>query len=198
MRIVAGSRRGARLASLAGRETRPTAARTRAAAFDLLDGGRFGDPYRGRLVVDGFAGTGALGLEALSRGAAHAVFVETVPDARRVLERNIRALGFGDRVTVIAGDATRLRARAAGVAGLVLLDPPWGSGLATPCLGALRRCGWIGAGTLVVIESGRADPVVLPDWLELLDDRVYGAARLRLAGPLRQAGQPVVDQPAGD
>ncbi|MCY4591542.1 MAG: RsmD family RNA methyltransferase [Alphaproteobacteria bacterium] len=198
MRIVAGSRRGARLAPLAGRETRPTASRTRTAAFDLLDGGRFGQPYPGRLVVDGFAGTGALGLEALSRGADHAVFIESEPAALRVLARNIRSLGFEEQATVIAADATRLGTAASGVAGLVLLDPPYGSGLAAPCLAALRRCGWIGADTVVVIETARRYPVALPDWLELVDDRAHGAARLQVARPLPQACQPVLDQPARD
>ncbi len=181
MRIAAGSRRGARLAAPPGRDTRPTAARTRQALFDMLDGGRFGDPYRGRLAVDAFAGAGALGLEALSRGASRAVFLERAPAALAALRRNIRALGFEDRAEVVAGDATRPRRRAPCPAGLVLLDPPYGSGLAAPCLEALRERGWIGPETLAAVELAAGEAADLPARFEILEERRHGAARLAFA-----------------
>lgn len=198
VRIVAGSHRGARLAAAPGRDVRPTAARTRAALFDLLDGGRFGDPYRDQSVVDAFAGTGALGLEALSRGAAHAVFIEVRAAARRALRQNIAKLGVEGRTTVIAADAARFTRRAPGAAALVLLDPPYGSGLVRPCLEAMRSGGWIGAATLVTVETGAREDLALPDWARIVEDRRYGAARLVLVRPLCRVREPVLDQPAGD
>ena len=178
MRIVAGNRRGARLAAPSGLDARPTADRVRQSLFNILDGGRFGDPYRGELVVDAFAGTGGLGLEALSRGASHAVFLEQSIPSRKALFQNIRTLGYEEITTVIDGDATKLRRPASEVAGLILLDPPYGSGLAAPCLEALKHYGWVGIDTLVVIEVAAKEACVMPDWLEELDSRRYGAARL--------------------
>jgi 16S rRNA (guanine966-N2)-methyltransferase len=181
MRIVAGNRRGAKLAAPPGPELRPTADRVRESLFNVLDGGRFGDPYHGRLVVDGFAGTGALGLEAVSRGAAHAVFLEQAIPSRKVLFQNIRALRFEDVTTVIEGDATQLRRPAPEPAGLVLLDPPYKSNLAAACLEMLHRRGWIDGDTLVVLELGVKEAANIPDWLEHLEERRYGAAKLMFA-----------------
>lgn len=182
MRIVAGNRRGARLSAPPGPGLRPTADRVRESLFNILDGGRYGDPYRGRMVVDGFAGTGALGLEALSRGAAHAVFLEQAIPSRKVLFQNIRALGFEENATVIEGDAAQLRRQAPEPAGLVLLDPPYNSNLAGPCLEALRRHGWMDEATLVVLELAAKEDIDPPAWIEQLDTRRYGAARLVFAG----------------
>lgn len=182
MRIVAGNRRGAKLAAPSGLDARPTADRVRQSLFNILDGGRFGDPYRGGLVVDAFAGTGGLGLEALSRGAAHAVFLEQAIPSRRALFQNIQALRYEEITTVIDGDATKLRRPAPETAGLILLDPPYNSALAGPCLEALKHYGWVGRGTLVVVEVAAKEDCVLPGWLEEQDSRRYGAARLVFCG----------------
>jgi len=182
MRIVAGNRRGAKLAAPSGQAVRPTADRVREALFNILDGGRYGIPYRGKLVVDAFAGTGGLGLEALSRGAGHTVFLEQAIPSRTVLFKNIRALRYEEVTTVIDGDATAMRRPANEAAGLILLDPPYNSNLGTPCLEALKLHGWVAKETIVVLELAVKEAAQLPDWLELLDERRYGAARLVFAG----------------
>jgi 16S rRNA (guanine966-N2)-methyltransferase len=178
MRIIAGNRRGARLAAPPGVEARPTADRVRESLFNILDGGRFGDPYRGKLVVDAFAGTGSLGLEALSRGARHAAFLEQAIGPRKALFQNIRALRYEEITTVIDGDATVMRRPAREAAGLIMLDPPYNSGLAVPCLEALKRHGWIGSDTLIVVEVAAKELFERPEWLDEQDSRRYGAARL--------------------
>ncbi len=170
-----------RLATPPGRVTRPTSARIREALFNILDGGRFDESYRNRLIVDAFAGTGALGLEALSRGAEHAVFIEYAAVARLVLQRNIDALGFQQLVTVFPDDATLLHRPAPTPTGLIMLDPPYRSGLSGPCLAALHHHGWTAAGTLVVLQLAADEQCVLPDWLTLADERRYGATRLIFA-----------------
>ena len=120
------------------------------------------------------AGTGALGLEALSRGAAAVTFIERDPAALRVLRSNIAACGAGQRCTVVAGDA---RDPPAGrLSGLVLLDPPYGQGLVAQVLERLSARGWIGPETLIVAETGRDEAA--PGPAPLLAERIYGAARI--------------------
>lgn len=181
MRIIAGNRRGAKLAAPTGLDARPTADRVRESLFNILDGGRFGIPYRGKLVVDAFAGTGGLGLEALSRGARHAVFLEQAIPSRKALFQNIRTLRYEEITTVIDGDATTMRRPAPESAGLIMLDPPYNSALAGPCLEALRNHGWVDPETLVVVEVAAKEAFKAPDWLESWDSRPYGAARLEFA-----------------
>lgn len=148
--------------------------------FDILSHGRFaasGLPFAGATVLDAFAGTGALGLEALSRGAARAVFMENAAEALTVLRRNIAALGEGGRAEVLPGDATR-PPRAREPCALVFLDPPYRSGLAGPALAALTAAGWIAPEALVVIETAAREEIPPPAGFTLLDERRYGAARL--------------------
>ena len=178
MRIIAGKRRGARLATPEGLETRPTLTRVREALFNVLDGGRFGSPYRNQLVIDAFAGSGALGLEALSRGGAQAVFLENAIQSLKALHRNIRMLGFDEQASVIKSDATRLRRVAPETAGLILMDPPYGSELAAPCLQALKFYGWSGPKTVIVLELGAREGTSLPNWLAEVDVRCYGRTKL--------------------
>ncbi len=181
MRIIAGAWRGRRLTAPDGAVTRPTADRARQALFDML----LHAPWGGRAVVEGaavldaFAGTGALGLEALSRGAAQAVFIEREPAALAALRANIAACGAAARCTVLAGDVTR-PGSAGRPCGVVFLDPPYGAGLLPPAVAALSDAGWIGPGTLIVAEHGRDEAV--PDLGEPLADRAHGAARLRVWG----------------
>ena len=174
MRIVAGRWRGRALRAPAGEGTRPTAERVRQALFDML----LHAPWGGRAVVEGavvldaFAGTGALGLEALSRGAAKGFFIERDKAALEVLRANIAACGAEARV--IAGDATR---PAGGEAcSLVFLDPPYGLGLGERAFAALDAAGWIAPGAIVVLEAGRGEAVALPG--ELVAERAHGAARI--------------------
>ena len=159
---------------------RPTSDRAREALFNILSHGRFaaeGSPFADRPVLDAFAGTGALGLEALSRGASAAAFIENGRDALAALRRNIAALGEEDRAHIIAGDATR-PARSAMVCAVAFLDPPYRSGLAAPALGALAGAGWLMPEALAVVEVAAREELPAPPGFEALDERVYGAARL--------------------
>jgi 16S rRNA (guanine966-N2)-methyltransferase len=165
------------LAAPPGQATRPTADRVRQALFDMLLhapwGGR--DAVEGVLVLDAFAGTGALGLEALSRGAAHASFMEPDRAALRALRANIAACRAGDRVAVVAADAMRPPAATA-ACGLVFLDPPYGQGLVPRALAALRGAGWIAADALIVAETAVAE--MLLECAAPLATRDHGAARI--------------------
>jgi 16S rRNA (guanine966-N2)-methyltransferase len=179
MRIVAGAWRGRRLAAPPGQATRPTADRARQALFDML----MHAPWAGResvegvRVLDAFAGTGALGLEALSRGAAHAHFWERDPASLRVLRANVAACGAEDRATIRAGDTLAPpRAGAQAACALVFLDPPYGEGLVPRAVDALRAAGWIAPGALICAETGRDEPP--PTAGPTLAERVHGAARL--------------------
>ncbi len=179
MRIIAGRHRGRRLTAPPGPATRPTADRVRQALFDML----WHAPWAGRaaveeaLVLDAFAGTGALGLEALSRGAAHAAFLETDRAALAALRANIAACREEARTTPLAADATR-PPRAARPCGLVFLDPPYGQGLVPRALAALGAAGWIAPGALVSAELGAGEAAEPPPGYAPLAERAHGAARL--------------------
>jgi 16S rRNA (guanine966-N2)-methyltransferase len=180
MRIIGGSHRGRRLMTPPGESVRPTGERVREALFDILSHGSFaasGLPFAGKTVLDAFAGTGAFGLEALSRGAAAAVFIENSKEALAALRRNIRALGEEDRTHVMAGDATR-PPRAGIACALAFLDPPYKSGLAVPALAALAAAGWLMQDALAVAEVAAREALPPPAGFSVIDERVYGAARL--------------------
>ena len=183
MRIIAGRHRGRPLTSPVGLTVRPTADRAREALFNLLAHGRFGPRpiYEDALVLDAFAGTGALGLEALSRGARFATFFDRDPAARRTLAANVAALGETRRAAVLAADAVK-PPRAGEPATLVFLDPPYGDGLAAPALQALDRAGWLAAGALVTVEVAAREAFDPPPGFTLLFERRYGAARLAFLG----------------
>ena len=154
----------------------------REALFDILLHGGMARPLDGACVVDLFAGTGALGLEALSRGAASLTAVEGEADVRGVLRANIEALGCADRATVVAGDATRLPL-ATSACDLALLDPPHRSGLAAPALAALLEGGWLDDQATVVVEHGVDDPFEPPPALTVQDQRRYGRTALTFLSP---------------
>ena len=181
MRIVAGAWRGRSIAAPRSASTRPTADRVRQALFDMLAHAPWAEPLEGCAVLDGFAGSGALGLEAMSRGAARAVFFETDRAALEGLRGNIAALGAGPRSLVLGADATRppRPGPTQGACGLVLLDPPYGGGLIARALDALRATGWVAAGALIVAETAcREEPPVAA--ASLLAARRHGAARLSI------------------
>jgi 16S rRNA (guanine966-N2)-methyltransferase len=180
MRIVGGSHRGRRLLAPPGAAVRPTSDRAREALFDILSHGDFaacGLPFADQPVLDAFAGTGGFGLEALSRGASEAVFIENDREALAALRRNVAALGETARARIVAADATR-PPRAAAPCALAFLDPPYGSGLAAPALAALAVAGWLAPEALAVVEIGAREPFAPPAGFAPLDARVYGAARL--------------------
>jgi len=181
MRIVGGRHKGRRLAAPGGRAVRPTTDRLREAVFDVLMHSTWGpdgaDPVTGAAVLDAFCGTGALGLEALSRGAACTWFLDTGAEALDMARRNATALGEAGRAVTLRADATRPpRARTA--AGLAFLDPPYGKGLAAAALAALSAAGWLVPGCVAVIELSRRDLFVAPLGFTMLDDRSYGETRI--------------------
>lgn len=177
MRIIGGALRGRRLAAPPGSTTRPTADRVRQALFDSLVHAPWAGPesITDAHVLDAFAGTGALGLEALSRGAMDAVFFETDAAACRVLSANITACRMEDRTRIVAADATR--PPPGQPCSLVFLDPPYDDErLLSGALSALASAGWIAPAALLVIETrARHRPPTLGG---LLAERHYGAARI--------------------
>ena len=184
VRIVGGSLRGRRLRAPAGTRVRPTAERVREALFDILSHGAMSGPFEGARVIDLFAGTGALGLEALSRGAAHLTAVERDAEALAALRVNIEALGCGTRATVVAADATR-PPPATRPCNLALLDPPYRAGLAAPALVALIDGGWLAADATIAIEHGVDDPFEPPAALAVRDRRRYGRTGITILSPQR-------------
>lgn len=185
MRIVAGIHRGRVLRATPGLSIRPTLDRVREAVFNILAHGLDWDGLAGARVLDVFAGTGACGLEALSRGAAHAVFIDRDAAALACIRRNAAALGEDARITLLRADATRLGPPPPATGGgftLAFLDPPYGAGLAAPALGALAKCGWLGAGAVAVVETGCGEALTPPTPFRLRDQRTYGPARVSFLG----------------
>ena len=158
---------------------RPTSDRAREALFDILAHGRFGEApvFIDAQVLDAFAGTGALGLEALSRGAAHATFIENDRTALAALRANIATLREEKNAAILPLDALH-PPRAGRAATLAFLDPPYGDDLATPALTALAAAGWFAPEALVVVELTARQKLAAPAGFTLLDERRYGAARL--------------------
>jgi 16S rRNA (guanine966-N2)-methyltransferase len=180
MRIVAGEHRGRRLEAPKGKTVRPTSSLAREALFNVLSHGRFaaeGNPVAGATVLDAFAGSGANGLEALSQGAAHAVFMESNKAALAALRENVAALGEGARSDVITCDV-RFPPRARRACGLVIMDPPYGEDLAAPALTALRAAGWMAPNALVAVEMAKGESFTPPEGFTLLDTRHYGKAQI--------------------
>ena len=174
MRIIGGTHRGTALAAVgkgdAGAHLRPTTDRVRESLFNVLQGGRFGDPLTGARVLDLFAGTGALGLEALSRGAAHVTFVDSGRVAQKLIKDNISKLRRQADTTLLSTDANRLPAGT--TCNLVFLDPPYGQGLGLKALTAAKVQGWIASEALIVWEESSAQ--IAPAGFTGLDQRRYG------------------------
>ena len=181
MRIVAGRFRGRALVAPPGSATRPTSDRARQALFDVLEHASWSPGLRDRRVIDPFAGSGALGLEALSRGAAFCLFVETSESARGAVRDNLEALGLFGVTRIHRRDATDLGVRPA-TAGppfdLAFLDPPYRSGLAEPAVAGLLAGGWLAEDALIVLERAADEPDLAAGALEALDTRRWGAARV--------------------
>jgi 16S rRNA (guanine966-N2)-methyltransferase len=173
MRIVGGQLRGRTLAAPKSQAIRPTADRLRESLFNILLHA-YADPVSGARVLDLFAGTGALGLEALSRGAAFALFVDDGAQARALLRENVTALGLGGATRIFRRDATRLgAAHPVEPFTLAFLDPPYGQGLAEKALVSARAGGWLASDALVVVEEAAKAAFVAPEGFEELERRVY-------------------------
>jgi 16S rRNA (guanine966-N2)-methyltransferase len=181
MRIVSGSYRGKTLAAPKGDATRPTSDRARQAVFNILEHAAWSPGVRDLRVIDLFAGSGALGLEALSRGAAFCLFVETDADARGAIRENVEAMGLFGVTRVHRRDATDLGMRPSGDGppfDLAFLDPPYAQGLGETALECLASGGWLKPGAVVVFERGAGETQVSLTGFVLLDARDYGAARV--------------------
>jgi 16S rRNA (guanine966-N2)-methyltransferase len=177
MRIVGGRLKGRVLHAPASRAIRPTSERLRESIFDIL--AHRHDAVEGARVVDLFAGSGALGIEALSRGAEFALFVDNGAEARALLRANVEAFALGGVTRIWRADATRLgRAPAGPPFALAFLDPPYDEGLASPALAALCAGNWLAEGALVVVEEAAKAGIAAPGALELVDQRVYGDTRI--------------------
>ncbi len=179
MRIVAGSHRGRRLETPADDRIRPTSDRIRESLFNIL-GHRLDGGFIGKRVLDGFAGTGALGLEALSRGASSAVFIDRNRDALALCRNNATALGLAKQSDFRLADLTQAGLLAGPPFDLVFLDPPYGEGLAAKALAAIHMAGWLAPAAIVAIEADRAQPEIVPKGFAVLDSRDYGRTRIML------------------
>ena len=182
MRIVAGKFRGARIEAPKGLATRPTSDRVRQALFNLLTHGAPLLDLEGLRVLDLFAGSGALGLEALSRGARYALFIEESAEARASIRRNVEALGLTGATKIWRRDATRL-----GEAGtlqpfdLIFCDPPYGKGLGERAIAAASEGGWAAPGAVAVIEERAGQTIAWPAPFQEIDRRRYGDTLVAIA-----------------
>ena len=181
MRIVSGTYRGKTLVTPDGPATRPTSDRARQAVFNILEHAAWSSGVRERRVIDLFAGSGALGFEALSRGAAFCLFVETDEAARGAIRENIGAMELFGQTRVHRRDATDLGVRPGSdgpAFDLAFLDPPYAKGLGETALAKLGDGGWLAAGASVVFERGVAEPPFAVAGFTPQDARDYGAARM--------------------
>jgi 16S rRNA (guanine966-N2)-methyltransferase len=179
MRIVAGKHKGRLLAVPSGEETRPTLGRARQSLFDILEHGRFSETGEsllpGALVLEAFAGSGAFGFEALSRGAAQATLIDSSRAAQAAQRKNSEVLGESKSTNILGGDV--LRPPRGEAQNLVFLDPPYRKNLGPPALTALAAAGWIGPDTLCIVEVAAKEDFVAPEGFTVLDERRYGPAK---------------------
>src|SRR5215217_1147200 len=190
MRVVSGRLRGRTLQGPKSQAIRPTTDRLRESLFNILQHS-YDDPVSDARVLDLFAGTGALGIEAISRGAAFSLFVDNGAEARALLRNNVEALGLGGVTKVYRRDATNLGpAHPMEPFSLAFLDPPYGRGLAEKALASLRDGGWLTAGALLVVEEAKAAAFAAPDGFEELERRAYDDTEfvfLRFVGRISEA-----------
>ena len=173
MRVVGGRLRGRNLAAPSSQAIRPTADRLRESLFNILVHA-YDNPLEGARVLDLFAGTGALGIEAASRGAKFTLFVDNGAEARALLRNNVEALALGGVTKVFRRDATNLGpAHPVEPFSVAFLDPPYGKGLAEQALASLREGGWLVPGALVVVEEAKATGFAAPERFEELERRAY-------------------------
>jgi 16S rRNA (guanine966-N2)-methyltransferase len=185
IKVIGGKHRGRSIDTPARMTTRPTSNRARESLFNILMHASWNDadvhggtsPLVDARVLDAFAGSGALGIEALSRGAAHATFLDNDATAIRLIGENLRKIGEAANAKVIRGDATRPPPSREGC-DLVFLDPPYRSSLAASALTALAEAGWLKPGAVATVELANTEDVVPPAGFEAIDERRYGAAKI--------------------
>ena len=178
MQIIAGQKRGAKLASVPGNQVRPTAQRTRESLFNILQGGKYIAGLDGLIALDLCAGSGALGLESLSRGAAKSFFVEKSPEAIGIIKQNASHLGYDASAKIIQGDCTTTSQWPHDKADIIFCDPPYDQGLALPAIANFKKIGAFAQDALIIIEARKSEQFDFPDDIELLDQRRYGIAAL--------------------
>jgi 16S rRNA (guanine966-N2)-methyltransferase len=182
VRIVSGSHRGRNLLTPEGQGTRPTSDRARQAVFNILEHAPWAPELHGTRVIDLFAGSGALGFEAISRGAGFCLFVETDEAARGAIRENIDAFGLFGATRIHRRDATDLGIRPASAGepfDLAFLDPPYRKGLCETALAGLAGGGWLKPGAVAMVERAADEADLAPPRFEVLDARDYGAARVQ-------------------
>lgn len=181
IKVVGGRHRGRSIATPEGDTTRPTSSRARESLFNILTHASWRDdgtsPLIDARVLDAFAGSGALGIEALSRGAAHATFLDSDAAAIKLIGENLRKLGETANAKVIRADATRPPASREGC-DLAFLDPPYRSGQAAPTLAALVEAGWLKPGAIATVELANTEDMLPPPGFVPIDERRYGLAKI--------------------
>ena len=180
MRIVSGRLRGRNIATPSGRNTRPTSNQTRESIFNILSHAEWSPPLEGAIVADIFAGSGALGLEAISRGAEFCLFVETEPKARGAIRENVDKMGLAGCTRLHRHDATKLKVAPGNLRGAfthIFMDPPYNKGLWRPVLSRLREQGLIAPGGVVILEES-SEAEIETKGFNILADKVWGAARV--------------------
>ena len=181
MRIVGGSLKGRILHTPKSDDIRPTTDRVREAIFNILSHGIADFTFENTLVLDLFAGSGALGIEALSRGAKFALFVERSAEARGLIRCNIEDLGLTGVTKIYRRDATNIGDIQRFVPfNLIFLDPPYGRGIGEKALIAAQQGGWMEENAICVFEEEKASNIDLPDSFQTLDDRIYGNSRIMI------------------
>lgn len=180
MRIVSGRLRGRNIATPPGRNTRPTSDQTRESLFNILGHAEWAPELEGAIVADIFAGSGALGLEAVSRGAEFCLFVETEPKARAAIRTNIDKMGLFGCTRLHRYDATKLKIAPGNLRGAfthIFMDPPYNKGLWRPVLTKLAQHGLISENGVIILEVAKEEEVDLRGY-EVLDERNWGAAKV--------------------
>ena len=185
MRVVGGRLKGRNLASPSSRDIRPTADRLRESVFNILVHA-YDNPIEDARVLDLFAGTGALGIEALSRGAAFTLFVDDGAEARALLRENVAALGLGGTSKIFRRNATKLgEPNPLAPFSLAFLDPPYGQGLATAALNSARAGGWLTPDALLVVEEATKAQFAAPKGFREIDRRRYDDTEFVFLRPIR-------------
>lgn len=178
MQIVGGTARGTKLAALSGKTTRPTSQRSREAIFNLIMGGRLSPSIVGAHVIDAFAGTGAIGLEALSRGAVHTSFIEIDKTACDIISKNIEKMRVEDKTSIISNEVCNLQHWSAQPATMLFCDAPYAENLTNSAITHLAQIGALQTGALIIAETHKKEHLSLPDAFELQDRRTYGIAAI--------------------
>jgi len=179
MRVVAGKFKGRILQAPSGHSTRPTSQRAREALFNVLQHGHFGVELIGARVLDLFAGSGALGIEALSRGAEYCIFIDDALPARAALRHNIDTLGLGGQSRIFRRDAAKLTpAGNLGAFDIIFADPPYDKHLGEAALASILKGGWLKPDGIFVLEERKTAEIAVPEGIEVLDQRNHGEAQV--------------------